>query len=90
MPRNVLITTLALSALAAVLGYQLGQSHARADLSGIVNAVAQEHANKHAGDAQSCIGWIVDGEEMPRVTCGKVTYRIDRYGRAIVMEEPGA
>lgn len=90
MPRNVLITTLALSALAAALGYQLGKSHARADLSGLVNAVAGEHARLHGGDAKSCIGWMAQGETMPRVTCGPVTYRIDAFGRAIPMSTPDA
>ena len=88
MPRNVLITTLALSALAALLGYQLGQRHAGADISGLVNSVAQEHAQRHGGDGSTCIGWMVESEAMPRVTCGDVTYRIDTYGRAIPMGAP--
>lgn len=90
MPRNVLITTLALSALAAAVGYQYGRSHARADIAGLVNAVAEEHAKTHGGDASSCVGWVVEGEKLPRVTCGDVTYRVDAFGRAVPIEGPDA
>lgn len=91
MPRSVLLTTLALSALAALVGYRLGVQHNRhvQDLSGLVNAVAKAHVAEHGGEAASCVGWVAQGETMPRVRCGDILYRIDATGAATPMAEPG-
>lgn len=91
MPRSVLLTTLALSALAALGGYTLGVQHNRQvqDLSGLVNAVAEAHVAEHGGDVATCMGWVVEGEDMPRVRCGDVVYRIDATGTAIPIAKPG-
>jgi len=88
MPRQVLMTTLVLTVIAALGGYLLGRGHARADLSGLVNAVAQEHARQFGGAPEACFGWIAEGEAMPRVTCGETVYRLDAFGKATPVARP--
>lgn len=88
MPRPVLITTLALSALAALAGFWMGQN--RGDLTDRVNAVAHEHVRVHGGAVSDCFGWVVPGDDAVRVTCGAVVYGIDDLGRVFEVERPDA
>lgn len=88
MPRPVLITTLALAALAGLAGFWLGLNRNPDDISGLVNSVARAHIATHGGTTEACIGWVIEGEEFLRVTCGTHEYRIDRQGRVLKVAEP--
>ena len=87
MPRPVLFTMLSLAVLAAFGGYILGQHYARLDLSGLVNAVAAEHVRLHGGDTQTCLGWMPEGEALPRVRCGNVVYQVNQFGNVAPLSE---
>lgn len=81
MPRAVFLTTLSLAALAGLVGFWLGQQRAGDDISGLINAVAQSHMDRYGGDRSSCLGWVIEGDDTLRVTCGPHEYRVDRRGR---------
>mgnify|MGYP001820037637 CR=1 FL=1 len=89
MPRSVLITTSVLVILAGLAGFWLGQRQVDLDTSGIINAVAARHIAEHGGALSDCVGWQGEGAVVFRVTCGELTYHVDRFGQVTLAPEGG-
>ena len=89
MPRSVLITTSVLVVLAGLAGFWLGQRQVDLDTSGIINAVAARHVAEHGGALSDCVGWQGQGAVVFQVTCGALTYHVDRFGQVTLAPEGG-
>ena len=87
MPRPVLITTSVLVVVAALAGFWLGQRQVDLDTKGIINAVAERHVAEHGGSVTDCLGWAGEGARVFQVTCGDVTYQVDRFGTVRIAPE---
>lgn len=89
MPRQVLITTATLVALAALGGYWLGQRQVTLDASGVIEAVADAHVAEHGGDRARCVGWPGDNDAVFYVRCDTALYAVDRWGRTTRVPQEG-
>lgn len=89
MPRQVVITTAVLVALAALGGFWLGQRQVTLDASGIINAVAAAHVAEHGGVPEQCVGVPATDGAVFHVQCSTMTYAIDRFGRVSVIGPEG-
>ena len=86
MARPILVSTLALVALAAGFGVWLGQGRSAPTETQAIEMVAQAYVSQTGGQPTDCAASPGPGDVWLRVRCGELVYDIDDRGMLI---EPG-
>jgi hypothetical protein len=87
---GIVISTLALTLCAGVLGFVLGRNWQQVDESTVITRVAAIYVEQTGGDARDCVGIPGRGAVWVRVTCGGRIYLVDRRGRVTEADGPEA
>ena len=90
MPRQVLITTATLVALAAALGFWAGRNWQPLDETAVITGVARAHVAQHGGAVSDCFAVPGAGEVWIEVHCAGRIYDVDRGGDVIASRGPDA
>ena len=88
MPRSVLLTTGALVALAAVLGFKAGQRWQPLDETHVISRIAQHYVSETRGQATDCVAVPGQGKVWIKITCGSRTYNVDARGHLMPRKGP--
>lgn len=88
MPRSVLLTTLALVAMAAGIGFWIGLRWQPLDETQVISRIASHHVQKTGGSVEDCVAVPGQRDVWLRVTCGAHVYRVDARGRLMQPKGP--
>lgn len=88
MPRQVIITTAALTVIAGAFGFWLGLRWEPLDETQVISRVIDFHVAQTGGAASDCVAIPGNGEVWLLVQCGAVSYSVDSLGRLMAPMGP--
>lgn len=88
MPRQILVTTAALTVFAGAVGFWMGLRWQPLDETQMISGVVARYVTDHEGAPTDCVAVPGSGAVWIAVSCGPVQYSIDVRGRVTQQMRP--